>query len=240
MRTVADLFAREMDEHLRLTEAVAAGQADAFAAAAGACIERLGTGGKLLLFGNGGSAADAQHLAAELTVRLRCDRRPIPALALTADTAVLTAAGNDLGFAQIFARQIEALGQAGDIALAISTSGRSPNVLEGLAAARRKGAAHRWLLRRERGRDGGLMRPPAGRAVGGDRTRPGVAHRAGAHAVQRHRAGARPGAGLRRAFRNSAAGTPAAGSGAPARSTASSWARSRPVPGSASRGWDAC
>lgn len=139
MRTVADLFAREMEEHLRLTEAVAAGQADAFAAAAGACVERLGAGGKLLLFGNGGSAADAQHLAAELTVRLSCDRRPIPALALTADTAVLTAAGNDLGFAQIFARQIEALGQAGDIALAISTSGRSRNVLEGLAAARRKG-----------------------------------------------------------------------------------------------------
>ena len=139
MKTVADLFAREMEDHLRLAEAVAAGQADAFAAAAGACVERLGTGGKLLLFGNGGSAADAQHLAAELTVRLRCDRRPIPALALTADTAVLTAAGNDLGFAQIFARQIEALGQAGDIALAISTSGRSPNVLEGLAAARRKG-----------------------------------------------------------------------------------------------------
>ncbi|SUS06516.1 Phosphoheptose isomerase [Candidatus Defluviicoccus seviourii] len=139
MRTVADLFAREMDEHLRLTEAVAAGQADAFAAAAGACVERLGTGGKLLLFGNGGSAADAQHLAAELTVRLVSDRRPIPALALTADTAVLTAAGNDLGFQQIFARQIEALGQAGDIALAISTSGRSPNVLEGLAAARPKG-----------------------------------------------------------------------------------------------------
>ncbi|HRW59325.1 MAG TPA: SIS domain-containing protein [Defluviicoccus sp.] len=139
MKTVADLFAREMEDHLRLAEAVAAGQADAFAAAAGACVERLGTGGKLLLFGNGGSAADAQHLAAELTVRLRCDRRPIAALALTADTAVLTAAGNDLGFQQIFARQIEALGQAGDIALAISTSGRSPNVLEGLAAARRRG-----------------------------------------------------------------------------------------------------
>lgn len=139
MRTVAELFAREMEDHLCLAEAVAAGQADAFAAAAGACVERLGTGGKLLLFGNGGSAADAQHLAAELTVRLRCDRRPIAALALTADTAVLTAAGNDLGFQQIFARQIEALGQASDIALAISTSGRSPNVLEGLAAARRNG-----------------------------------------------------------------------------------------------------
>lgn len=139
MRTVADLFAREMEDHLRLAEAVAAGQADTFAAAAGACVERLGNGGKLLLFGNGGSAADAQHLAAELTVRLVSDRRPIPALALTADTAVLTAAGNDLGFQQIFARQIEALGQAGDIALAISTSGLSLNVLEGLATGRRRG-----------------------------------------------------------------------------------------------------
>lgn len=139
MRPVADLFAREMEEHLRLARAVALSQADAFAAAAGACVERLGAGGKLLLFGNGGSAADAQHLAAELTVRLVSDRRPIPALALTADTAVLTAAGNDLGFAHIFARQIEALGQAGDSALGISTSGRSRNVLEGLAAARRKG-----------------------------------------------------------------------------------------------------
>lgn len=139
MRPVADLFAREMDEHLRLARAVALSQVDAFAAAAGACVERLGGGGKLLLFGNGGSAADAQHLAAELTVRLVSDRRPIPALALTADTAVLTAAGNDLGFQQIFARQIEALGQAGDIALGISTSGLSRNVLEGLAAARRKG-----------------------------------------------------------------------------------------------------
>ncbi|MFZ1416637.1 MAG: SIS domain-containing protein [Defluviicoccus sp.] len=136
---IIDIFHRQMAEHLQLAQAVQAAQADAFAAAAAACVQALAAGGKLLLFGNGGSAADAQHLAAELTVRLGCDRRPIPALALTADTAVLTAAGNDLGFAQIYARQIDALGQSGDIALGISTSGRSRNVLEGLAAARRKG-----------------------------------------------------------------------------------------------------
>lgn len=134
-----DIFHRQMVEHLHVAQAVAAAQAERFALVAAACVERLGAGGKLLLFGNGGSAADAQHLAAELTVRLVSDRRPIPALALTADTAVLTAAGNDLGFVQIFARQVDALGQPGDIALGISTSGRSRNVLAGLAAARRKG-----------------------------------------------------------------------------------------------------
>lgn len=139
MTAFGALFRREMAEHRQLAAAVEAAQGGAFSAMAAACVERLGSGGKLLLFGNGGSAADAQHLAAELTVRLGCDRRPIPALALTADTAVLTAAGNDLGFAQIFARQIEAFGQAGDAALGISTSGLSRNVLEGLAAARRKG-----------------------------------------------------------------------------------------------------
>lgn len=139
MTASIDIFHRQMAEHVCLAQAVQAAQAETFALLAAACVERLGAGGKLLLFGNGGSAADAQHLAAELTVRLGCDRLPIPALALTADTAVLTAAGNDLGFAQIFARQIEALGQPGDAALGISTSGRSRNVLEGLAAARRKG-----------------------------------------------------------------------------------------------------
>lgn len=139
MSAFLDLFHREMAEHQALAAAVAAAEADAFAAIASACVARLGAGGTLLLFGNGGSAADAQHLAAELTVRLVRDRRPIPALALSADTAVLTAAGNDLGFARIFARQIEALGRAGDLALGISTSGRSRNVLEALASARRQG-----------------------------------------------------------------------------------------------------
>ena len=82
-----------------------------------------------MFFGNGGSAADAQHLATELTIRYKADRAAIAALALTTDTSALTAAGNDLGFERIFARQIEALGKPGDVAIAISTSGKSANVI---------------------------------------------------------------------------------------------------------------
>ena len=91
-----------------------------------------------MLFGNGGSAGDAQHLATELTVRYKADRAPIAAIALTTDTSTLTAAGNDFGFERIFARQIEALGRPDDVALGLSTSGKSPNVLSALAAAREK------------------------------------------------------------------------------------------------------
>lgn len=91
--------------------------------------------GKLLLFGNGGSAADAQHIAAEFTGRYLTERRPLAALALTTDTSALTAIGNDYGVEHIFARQIRALGRKGDVALAISTSGRSPNITAGLRAA---------------------------------------------------------------------------------------------------------
>ncbi|HUT49147.1 MAG TPA: SIS domain-containing protein [Alphaproteobacteria bacterium] len=100
------------------------------------CAETLSHGGKLMFFGNGGSAADAQHLATELTVRFSQDRAPLAALALTTDSSALTAIGNDLGFTQLFARQIQALGRPGDVAIAISTSGRSANVIEGLKAAR--------------------------------------------------------------------------------------------------------
>jgi D-sedoheptulose 7-phosphate isomerase len=96
-------------------------------------------GGKILFFGNGGSAADAQHLATELTVRYGRDRSPIAALALTTDSSTLTAAGNDLGFEQIFARQISALGCPGDIAIGISTSGRSPNIVNAVEVARASG-----------------------------------------------------------------------------------------------------
>lgn len=108
---------------------------DATVLAAEAIHRCLETGGKVLLFGNGGSAADAQHIAAEFVGRFARDRVPLPALALTTNTSALTAIGNDYGFAQIFARQIRALGRPGDVALAISTSGRSPNVLAGVAAA---------------------------------------------------------------------------------------------------------
>ena len=99
----------------------------------------LAEGRKLLLFGNGGSAADAQHIAAELVGRLQRNRRPFPAIALTTDTSALTAITNDYGFEEVFARQVRALGQPGDAALALSTSGNSPNVLRAAAACRELG-----------------------------------------------------------------------------------------------------
>jgi D-sedoheptulose 7-phosphate isomerase len=102
--------------------------------------EALAAGHKLFFFGNGGSAADAQHLAAELVVRLHADRPGLPALALTANTSVLTAAANDYGFEQIFSRQIESLVERGDILVAISTSGKSPNIVRGVEAGARRGA----------------------------------------------------------------------------------------------------
>ncbi len=99
----------------------------------------LREGKKILLFGNGGSAADAQHIAAEFVGRFIPDRPALPALSLATDTSVLTALANDYGYENVFARQIEALGRAGDTAIAISTSGNSPNVLAGIDAARKGG-----------------------------------------------------------------------------------------------------
>ena len=103
-------------------------------------IEAFGRGRRVYFFGNGGSAADAQHLAAELQGRLRLDRAALPALALTTNTSTLTAIGNDTRFADIFARQVEGLAQRGDVVVGITTSGASANVLAGLRAARRAGA----------------------------------------------------------------------------------------------------
>jgi D-sedoheptulose 7-phosphate isomerase len=96
-------------------------------------------GGKLLICGNGGSAADAQHLAAEFINRMRVDRRPWPAIALTTDTSVLTSIANDAAYDDVFARQVEALGRPGDVLIGMSTSGRSENVLAALSAGRRRG-----------------------------------------------------------------------------------------------------
>lgn len=104
-----------------------------------AIIGALRTGKKVLLIGNGGSAADAQHIASEIVGRYRKERPGFAAIALTTDTSALTAISNDYGFEQIFARQIESLGRSGDVLLALSTSGRSPNILAALAAARRCG-----------------------------------------------------------------------------------------------------
>jgi D-sedoheptulose 7-phosphate isomerase len=117
--------------------------------------QAFASGRKLLAFGNGGSAADAQHLTAELIVRFQMERPGLPALALTTDSSVLTATGNDYHFDEIFSKQIKALGQQGDIAVAFSTSGRSPNIIKGLLAARAKGMLTIGLS----GREGGDMPP---------------------------------------------------------------------------------
>jgi len=121
--------------------------------AAQAIAEALGAGGKLLAFGNGGSAADAQHLAAELVGRFQKERAAIPAIALTVDTSVLTSVANDYSFKQVFARQVQALGRPGDVAIGISTSGESPNVLIALQAAKAQGLKTVALT----GRDGGSV-----------------------------------------------------------------------------------
>jgi D-sedoheptulose 7-phosphate isomerase len=105
-----------------------------------AVVECLKEGRKVLVFGNGGSAAAAQHLAGELAGRYKADRQPLPCVALTADSSLLTCIGNDYGFDQVFARQVQALASSGDVVIGITTSGRSANVLKGLAAARERGA----------------------------------------------------------------------------------------------------
>ncbi len=121
-----------------------------------ALAQALSAGRKLLVFGNGGSAADAQHMAAELINRFLMERPSLPALALTTDSSVLTAIGNDYHFDEVFAKQVKGLGQPGDVALGISTSGRSPNVLKGLAAARAKQMLTLGLGGRECGEMAGL------------------------------------------------------------------------------------
>lgn len=117
------------------------------------CESSIRNDGKILFFGNGGSAADAQHLATELTIRYVSDRSPIAAIALSTDTSALTAAGNDMGFDHIFSRQIEAIGRKGDVAIGISTSGQSGNVLKALEVARANGLKTAGLS----GKNGGKM-----------------------------------------------------------------------------------
>lgn len=146
-------FTAEFEEHGRVLAATRAGLAEPFASLVKISASSIRDGGKILFFGNGGSAGDAQHLATELTVRYRTDRSPIAAIALTTDTSALTAIGNDFGFDRLFARQIEALARKGDIAIGISTSGLSPNVILGLQAAKAMGAIPAGLS----GKGGGRM-----------------------------------------------------------------------------------
>jgi D-sedoheptulose 7-phosphate isomerase len=151
---VDTFFDAELDEHAAVLTATRQELREPFAAMVRAWSETIQNGGKILFFGNGGSAADAQHLAAELTVRYRTDRAAIAAIALTTDTSALTAAANDLGYERIFSRQIEALGRPGDLALGISTTGRSANVVLALETARSMGLRAAALS----GGDGGLLR----------------------------------------------------------------------------------
>ncbi len=133
---LAAFFKSEFAEHHDVARKTEGALGAAFAGLVGACVTSIRGGGKLMLFGNGGSAADAQHLATELTVRYKANRAAIAAIALTTDSSALTAAGNDLGFERIFARQVEALGKPGDVAIAISTSGKSQNVVAALKQAK--------------------------------------------------------------------------------------------------------
>lgn len=125
-------------DSIRVMERLLEESGDAILKAAQLLVDAFQAGDKILLFGNGGSAAEAQHIAAELVGRFQGNRRALPALALTTDSSVLTALGNDYGFERIFARQIEALANPGDVVVALSTSGSSPNVLAGVMAARER------------------------------------------------------------------------------------------------------
>ena len=152
----AAVVERTLDAAIALHEQ-ARGSVAEVARAAGAIVSALRAGGKVLIFGNGGSAAEAQHFAAELVGRFVRDRAAMPAIALSSDPSVVTSVANDYGFDRVFARQIDAFGRPGDVAMGISTSGASPNVLAALELARERGLRTIALT----GRDGG----PVGRAA---------------------------------------------------------------------------
>lgn len=128
-----------LEDSIRIKQQAIMEQMDALIAAADMLVTCVASGHKILLFGNGGSAADAQHIAAEFINRFQIERHPLPALALTTDTSIITSIGNDYSFDQIFEKQIQALGKRDDVAWGISTSGNSPNVVAGLRAAREQG-----------------------------------------------------------------------------------------------------
>lgn len=146
---------RYWTEHVKTMELVRSALSKDIAVCAQGMVEAFRRGNKVLILGNGGSAADAQHFAAELMGRFLLDRKPLPAIALTTDTSLLTAVGNDFGFDEVFRRQVEALAQPGDYILGLSTSGNSANVQAALVLARELGCHTVGLL----GRDGGRIAP---------------------------------------------------------------------------------
>ena len=146
------LIENEIAAHLKVAEAMSS-LINKVEIAAQLCIETLQDGGKILIFGNGGSAADAQHIAAELVGRYKMDRKGISAIALTTDTSAITSIGNDFGYNHIFERQVEALANKGDVLIGISTSGGSSNVINGLKMASKIGCKSIGFS----GSDGGKM-----------------------------------------------------------------------------------
>jgi phosphoheptose isomerase len=149
----SDLVSNALRDAIALHERVRSGSVQPVVDAAAAIVQALETGGKVLLIGNGGSAADAQHVAAELVGRFERQRRALAAIALSTDTSVVTAVSNDEGYDRVFTRQIEALGRDGDVVVAITTSGRSPNVVHALEAVRKRGLRSIGVT----GRDGGAV-----------------------------------------------------------------------------------
>jgi len=149
MKTIIE---NEFAEHLKVAQTMS-GLTDRVEIATQLCIDSLKNGGKILIFGNGGSAADAQHIAAEMVGRYKVERKGLPAIALTTDTSALTSIGNDYGFNHVFDRQVEALANKGDVAIGISTGGSSGNVISALKLAKEMGCKAIGFS----GRDGGEM-----------------------------------------------------------------------------------
>jgi D-sedoheptulose 7-phosphate isomerase len=147
-------IAAELRDSIEAKQATLERELPMLARIAETVVEALAAGGKVLVFGNGGSAADSQHIAAELVSRFRRERGALPAIALTTDTSILTAIGNDYGFEEVFVRQVDALGRPGDVVLAISTSGNSPNVLKAVRRAAELGMKTIGFT----GDDGGKLR----------------------------------------------------------------------------------
>lgn len=150
------IIQRSLQDSLRIKEKFILEHADRIKELAAWIAEVFGRGGKLLIFGNGGSAADAQHIAAEFVNRFIIERPPLPALALTTDTSILTSISNDYDYSEVFAKQIRALGRKEDIAMGISTSGNSPNVVKGLEVSREMGIKTVALAGKDGGRIAGL------------------------------------------------------------------------------------
>ncbi len=148
-----EMIQSELNGHIETAKLVADTMQESIQKACEMAVDTLKNGGKILIFGNGGSAADAQHIAAELTGRYKTERPSLPGIALTTDTSALTAIGNDYGYDRVFDRQLEGLGNKGDLAIGISTSGNSKNVISALELAKAKGMRTLGLS----GRDGGGM-----------------------------------------------------------------------------------